>query len=309
LLAEEEPQVGLRLEAGGVVVDDSPPATTLSIGDPKYTTGGNFVKSSTPLVLMVTDGGVGRNSTFYRLWNGSWSRWRDYSTSFSLAGRDGTWFVEFLSFDYLGNEEAIRNETLILDDTPPVTTISPAAPFTLNATDSGCGVNVTRFRIDGGNWTDYIGGFTLPEGVHNISYYSNDMLNNTEREKWLVVTVTGQPPPTEVAVNYKPIVALVFAVILAVVGLWSSKRKPWKGGKDRMAVMKAFIITSVPFVLAEAATGTASYQTGQLAIPPTLGFGTVVDLSVLVAGLVVALARVLKAREMEAEATNEPENR
>ena len=76
-----------------------------------------------------------------------------------------------------------------------------------------------------------------------------------------------------------------------------------------MAVAKAFVITSMPFLLAEAATGTASYQTGQLAIPPTLGFGTVVDLGVLVAGLIVALARVLKVREMEAEATNEAANR
>jgi hypothetical protein len=48
----------------------------------------------------------------------------------------------------------------------------PAAPFTLPATDSGCGVNVTMYRIDGGNWTVYTGGFTLTEGEHTIYYYS-----------------------------------------------------------------------------------------------------------------------------------------
>jgi len=110
-------------------------------------------------------------------------------------------------------------------------------------------------------------------------------------------------------VNYKPIVALVFAIILLVAGVWSSTRRPWKGGRDRMAVAKAFIITSVPFALAEAATGITPYVTGQLSIPPALGFGTAVDLGVLMAGLIVALARVLKAREMGAKSTNEPENR
>ncbi len=27
---------------------------------------------------------------------------------------------------------------------------------------------------------------------------------------------------------------MVFAIVLAVVGIWSSKKKPWKGGNDRM---------------------------------------------------------------------------
>jgi hypothetical protein len=218
-----------------LTVDDTPPATAISIGEPKYLTGGDFVKSSTPLTLSAADVGVGVNSTFYRLWDDSWSQWRDYSTSFSLAGRDGTWYVEFFSFDYLGNAETVKNETLVLDDNPPTTTIVPATGpytidtvFTLTATDSGCGVNVTRYRIDGGSWTVYSGGLTLPEGEHNISFFSNDMLNNTEVERWLVVTVEGTTTPPEVAVNYKPIVALVFAIILLAAGVWSSKRRPWK---------------------------------------------------------------------------------
>jgi len=73
--------------------------------------------------------------------------------------------------------------------------------------------------------------------------------------------------------------------------------------------MKAFAITSMPFVLAEVGTGIASYITGQLSIPPVLGLGTAVDMGILVAGLVVMLARALKRGEMEAEAANEPENR
>jgi len=290
-------------------VDDTPPTTAILIGELKHLIGGTFVNSSTPLSISAVDGGVGSNSTFFRFWGGTWSSWRDYSSSFSLAGRDGTWYVEYLSYDYLGNVESVQNETVILDNTPPVTTISPAAGpyttatvFTLTATDSGCGVNITRYRIDGGSWTVYANGFTLPEGVHNISYYSNDMLNNTEAERWLVVTVEGTTTPPEVAVNYKPIVALVFAIILLVAGIWSSRKRPWNGGKERMAVVKAFILTPMPFVVAEAVTGVISFLTGELGIPPVVGVGMAVDCTILILGLVVLVARAMKKKTGTEEA-------
>ena len=284
-------------------VDDTPPLTTLSVGQPEYLVGGRFVNSSTPLTLGVNDGGVGRNSTLYRLWGDSWSWWREYTTPFTLVGRDGTWFVEFLSYDYLGNRETASNATLVLDDTPPSTTLSPATDpytidtvFTLPATDAGSGVNVTKYRIDGGIWTTYSGGFKLAEGTHNISYLSVDNLNNTERERWRVVNVQGAPPSPEVVANYKPVVASIFAIILLVAGVLSSKRRPWKGGKDSRAAVKAFATTSLPFVLAESVTGVASFFTGELRIPPAIGVGTAVDLAILLTGLLIAVLRTMKDR-------------
>jgi hypothetical protein len=152
------------------------------------------------------------------------------------------------------------------------------------------------YRIDGGNWTVYTGGFTLTEGEHTIYYYSIDNMGNVEQESSLVVK-----PPVEVAVNYKPIVALIFAIVLLVVGLWFSKKRPWKGGKDRMAVAKAFIIFSLPFFLAEAVTGVVSFATGQLSIPPLFEAGTIIDLTILMAGLGVLFVRVSKTKQSEAE--------
>jgi hypothetical protein len=64
--------------------------------------------------------------------------------------------------------------------------------------------------------------------------------------------------------------------------------------KDEMAVAKAFAIASMPFVLAEVATGVASLVTGYLSIPPAVGIGTGVDLAVLMAGLAAAIFRVRK---------------
>ena len=273
------------------------PFTSLIVGYPNYTSPATvtYVKSTTPLDLSVLDqSGLGIRNTTYRVDGGNWNNYTAMGTFF-LAG-EGAHTIEWWSLDWAGNTEQVDSMNLTVDDTPPATTIhqsdmqaTTATVFSLTATDSGCGMNVTMYKIDGGDWITYSGGFTLPEGEHNISYYSNDMLNNTEREKWLVVTVQGQPPLPDVVVNYKPIVALIFAVILAVVGIWSSKRRPWKGGDGKTAVLKAFMVVSLPFVLAETVTGIASFVTGQLTIPPLLGIGAAVDLVILIGGIVWAV--------------------
>ena len=61
-----------------------------------------------------------------------------------------------------------------------------------------------------------------------------------------------------------------------------------------MAVVKAFTITSLPFVLAEAGTGIVSLLTGQLSLPPIIGLGTGVDLAILLAGLLFMTLRSLR---------------
>jgi hypothetical protein len=78
-------------------------------------------------------------------------------------------------------------------------------------------------------------------------------------------------------------------------------RRPWKGGKDRMAVVKAFTISCLPFILAEAVTGVLSFVTGELRIPPTVGLGTAVDMVIFLAGVVVIVLRALKARPMKSK--------
>ena len=117
------------------------------------------------------------------------------------------------------------------------------------------------------------------------------------------------PPPPSVEANYKPVVAMIFAVILLVAGVWSSKKRPWRGEKDAMAVVKAFVITSLPFVVAEAMTGIVSFSTRELRVPSSVGVGVAVDLFILLMGLGVAVAMALKARPPQAELIDEPDSR
>jgi hypothetical protein len=393
------------------IVDDTPPTTTVSVGEPKYQDVELFITSNTEVNLTSADGGVtpvGLDVIQYRIDGGTWQQ---YASSLTLTGNDGPHVIEYNSTDLLGNTESVNTITLNLDNAPPSTTLSPATGpytldtlFTISTTDSGCGVNVTRYRIDGGVLAEYSGGFTLPEGFHNISFFSIDNLDNTEEEKWLEVTIQAPPPNTpptvtitspiggeewlrgsshtitwtmhdeqdayenltvyvnyttggvpysiaagltgmgsylwmlpdmeaedvvvnvtvidsgglkgwdesgpltiktpprpEAETNYKPIVAVMFAIVLTVVGLWSSRRRPWKGGKDKMAVVKAFIFISLPFILVEAATGVVSLLTRQLSMPPIIGFGTAVDLLVLVVGLMVSIHRILRKAPSLAE--------
>jgi len=94
--------------------------------------------------------------------------------------------------------------------------------------------------------------------------------------------------------NWKPLVAAVFAAALAIVGAVSSRRRPWRRGTTRTAAAQAFALTALPFVVAEAATAVVSFFTGLLAIPPSLGAGTAVDLTIVVAGLAVTVFRSRK---------------
>jgi len=59
-------------------------------------------------------------------------------------------------------------------------------------------------------------------------------------------------------------------------------------------VVKAFMFTSLPFSIAEAGTGIVSLLTGQLSMPPIIGLGTGVDLTILLGGLLFLTLRSLR---------------
>jgi len=312
------------IETSFLVVDDSGPEAALFDGGGKHFIrgGARFATSSSSFAIDAEDQGilpVGIDGMTYRAWTSSgWSDWNPYSTPFSLGLPEGARWIQFYATDLLANAGAVMNSTVVVDDDPPATSISPGDSraligtyFALSSDDGqGSGVAALEYRIDGGSWAPYSIPFTIVEGWHNITYRSRDNLNNSiEKTHTVEIFSPEVPPDGEVAVNYKPIVALVFAIILLMAGVWSSKRRPWKGGKDRMAVMKVFTFTSMPFVVAEAATGIASLLTGQLSMPPVVGVGTAIDLAILLAGTVFAILQIVRTEPSEVEKTSASQNR
>jgi len=280
-----------------VVVDDTPPSITRDVGAPRYQSSALYVSPASPIALSATDGGtipVGLGSLEHRVGGGPWT---PVASPLTLSGEDGPVTIDFRAADLLGNA-ANGSLAVVLDGTPPATTIAPGAgthvagtTFLLAATDAGSGVARTEYAVDGGAWIPYAGPFTVPAGDHVIAYRSTDRVDNREADRAIAVMIGGPPPA---AANWKPLVAAAFAAVIAFAGAWASRKRPWKGAPGRRATLAAFAATALPFVVAEAATGVVSLLTGLLSIPPIVGAGTAVDLGILVGGVMLSVYRVRK---------------
>jgi len=191
------------VENASFLVDPLPPATTLAVGVPQSPGSTRFVTSATSISLSAADEGsapVGLERTEYRLWRGGWSSWQAYVTSFALGVGDGLAYVEYRSVDLLGNEEGVLNETLVVDDTPPVASATPSGSVYLGASDVlyvgenvtvsvsavdpgpwASGVNATEYAVDGGAWSPV--GAPIPvaglsHGAHQIAIRAFDRLGH-----------------------------------------------------------------------------------------------------------------------------------
>jgi hypothetical protein len=285
------------------IVDDTPPTVAISEGDPKYKADPDDilnVTSATTFVLSAIEDGVGLNYAEYRIWdNGSWSEWYEYTDEFGLGPDNGTRYVEWLSVDYLGNEGGTSYETYFVDNIPPETNYllllesdNTEARLSLIPGDAGSGVNFTTYRIGSGDWIDYSDTFVINEsGEHVIYFFSVDKLGNIEETK--EVTVLVEKPVTPIPsdeekkeANNKPMIALIFSIILLIVGSYVSYKRPLRltreGKKDRL---QTWLIVVLPFVIAEIITGIVSLFTGMLSVPPLFGVGMIVDTAILVGGL------------------------
>ena len=195
---------------------DTPPVTLLTIGEPQYTDPLNniYVSSETSFNLTAEDnlGGSGVMVTFYKIYNYTYSTdWLTYEEPFNLTQfTDGLYFIDFNSIDYAGNIEPTNTIAIILDNTPPTTTLSigepkytsdtiyvtPDTPFTLEATDSGSGIYSTAYRIHNAtydsSWLTYSTPFhltSLADGIYTIEYNSTDNIGNVETTHATSVTL------------------------------------------------------------------------------------------------------------------------
>jgi len=187
------------------------PVTNLLVGAPNVTAAETYVTASTPLGFSVLDqSGIGIRNTTYRVGGGPWVNYTA-NGPFMLTG-EGPHFVEWRSEDFAGNVEPVGNAALIVDDTPPTTTVSVGAPkyvagigyvtsltpFTLAPVDGdvpAVGVNHTEYRIDTGPWVPYGDAFVVAgEGIHEVAFRSLDRLGNEEVMKVLSVAVDDTPP-------------------------------------------------------------------------------------------------------------------
>jgi len=276
------------------------PQTTLVFNGPHYSTQPTFITSGTQMSFQVTDNsGWGIRSTHYRLDEGPWLNY-PFLSSFNIS-EEGPHTLFFNSTDNLGGAESTKSYDLWVDNTPPITNIFPKIEnatfdtlFSFSTEDVGSGVESTWYKIDQGSWIRYSQPFSIQEqSFHNITYKSIDNLGNEESPKVHQVHVLEgyiQVAPTP---NYKPLIAIAFAVILLILGLmlgWkisrqtAGKEAKREGGKLRKW-MWIFAFIALPFALAEIVTGAVSLFVPALSIPPWFGGALILDLAILVSGL------------------------
>jgi len=120
-------------------------------------------------------------------------------------------------FDYWSGDASGSNPTIQIimnenksivahyrDAVPPYTThsLSPSLPngnngwyvsnvtITLNANDNISGVNITKYKIDDGNWKKYTKPIkVINNGEHTIKYYSVDNAGNEEETKTFTIKI------------------------------------------------------------------------------------------------------------------------
>jgi len=145
------------------------------------------------VILTAEDETSGLNYTTYKIDNGDWET---YSVPFIIT-EAGNHILYYYSVDLAGNTEPTSDVDIKIDhDTlPPVTThefdgvegdngwFVSDVTVTLGALDlsSPSGVNYTMYKLDDGEWTEYVEQFYVTEDdVYTLYYYSVDYLGNEE---------------------------------------------------------------------------------------------------------------------------------
>jgi predicted GH43/DUF377 family glycosyl hydrolase len=142
-------------------------------------------------------------------------------------------------------------------------------------------------------------------GVYTFTIRVNDTSNN-----WASTTgsfeIEEEEEPDEY--NWKPLIALIFTLILLIVGIVIVLSHPMKFtgelGRDRTY---SFFAGVLPFVVAEAITGIVSFFTGLLAVPPLFGIGMIVDLAILIIGIICGIVIYVKGVPADSYGVEEPQ--
>ncbi len=127
--------------------------------------------------------------------------------------------------------------------------------------------------------------------IVTIGSTAKDLAGNTlsigeKPNPWSFTTPFPTPSPKKE--NWKPLIALIFAIILLIAGSIVAKNKPLISKIKKLSnEMFTFFTVVLPFIIAEIIAGIISWFTGALRVPSWLGIGMFVDLAILAVGLLV----------------------
>jgi len=128
-----------------------------------------------------------------------------------LLENTGEYVVRYRAIDFAGNDELVKQSTVVqIDKDPPETIVDVIPPdgyngwyqtspsILLTASDDHSGIDKTYYKWDDDpSFTEYVGSFLIPsEGEHTLFYYSIDNVGNVESTKTEVFKLDATPPVT-----------------------------------------------------------------------------------------------------------------
>ncbi|UCG68184.1 MAG: hypothetical protein JSV09_10200 [Thermoplasmata archaeon] len=223
----------------------------------------------------------------------------------------GTYSYTIWANDTIDNWASVSGSFTIYPTIPPIITNVTAEPYpqtvkeeviiSARVTDEDTALEdlTVRVSISHPNGTS-LGNFTMIynstsgkftysssfdfTGTYNFTIWVNDQDDNWAWEEGSFDMVPKSEPDEY---NWKPIIAMIFALVLLILGFWVSNKWPMKFTgeleKDRWYTLIYWVL---PFVAAELITGIISLFTGILGVPPALGLGMIIDLIILIVGMI-----------------------
>lgn len=186
-------------------VDGKPPVTSATFSAAKGFQRDNtlFISGAAIVELKGFDPYSGVNTIFHSI---NKSPFETYKKPL-VFDKEGEYLLSFYAIDNVGNKEDEGQRNIVVDNTPPITTMSIEGPqhndviaatsqFTFQATDAN-DVKETFFSVNNANFSRYsraVGVKNLPEGEHTISWYSVDMVGNQEEKQIFNFFVDRTPP-------------------------------------------------------------------------------------------------------------------
>lgn len=169
-------------------IDSVSPVTMIALSGTGNPDGIKF-NGSVTVSFVSMDENSGNAATKWSVDGGAWAT---YSGAFVLSS-EGVHELRFQSTDRAGNVEALRTVNITVDLTAPSSGLSFSGSIGTggwyngtvyaiwNPTDSLSGVQVVRYRLDGGDWVNATDTLMITaDGSHTLDYYSVDNAGNAE---------------------------------------------------------------------------------------------------------------------------------
>ena len=186
-----------------VTIDSADPACSFLVADAHQ---GGWLNGTSLVGIIGSDAGVGISEMRYRI---DGSPWTVYGQPFPLA--NGPHVLECYAVDRVDNSGPLSSLSLRVDSVAPVTLIEAhgltqaagkylvLSNLTLTCADTGSGVNICVYMLDGGAWKLWTGPLEIDQpGEHVIRYRSLDNVGNAEDVKDMAFTVVSATIPGEI---------------------------------------------------------------------------------------------------------------